>query len=232
MDSARSLIATAAQIDYYRAASGEYDLSYPADSGPLRDADRALEFIGVRGHTVELACGTGQWSRLLEPRVTTLTCVDAAPETLAIARTRVGSAVEFLTADVFTWDAPRVYDSVFFSFWLSHVPWDLWPAFWARVEQILAPGGVVGVIDETASGVAEKESWTSEPDIAVRTLSDAREFPIVKLRLEPDDVMQRLAALGWAAETDSFHEGMFALRAYKAAGAGGPQAYDDFGPRR
>lgn len=202
-----------AQQAYYRAAANEYDSSYGEDGGPLPVAGRALDFIGVRGDTVELACGTGQWSRLLEPRSDRLTCVDGAPETVAIARGRVGSDVEFVVADIFGWRPPRRFDTVFFAFWLSHVPWDLWSTFWSSVAELVGPDGVVGVVDETADGVADKELWTSVPDLVTRRLSDGSEHHVVKLRLVPDQVVARLAALGWAATVDLFHPGMFALRA-------------------
>jgi SAM-dependent methyltransferase len=205
--------ALSVQQSYYRAAASEYDLSYGDDGGPLGTADRALDFIGIRGDTLELACGTGQWSRLLEARADSLTCLDGAPETIALARTRVSSKVQFITDDIFTWAPGRRFDSVFFGFWLSHVPWHLWPIFWTSIAHMTGPGGVVGVVDETLEAVANKERWTADPDRVTRQLSDGREFDIVKLRLIPADVVSYLAELGWTATVDLFYPGMFALRA-------------------
>jgi nucleoside-diphosphate-sugar epimerase len=202
-----------AQQAYYRAAAPEYDESYGADGGPLNAADRALDFVDVSGDVVELASGTGQWSRRLEPRVDRLTCVDGADETIAIARTRVGSDVDFIKADIFSWQPPRRFDAVFFAFWLSHVPWDLWPEFWRSVARMIGPEGVVGVVDETADGVLDKERWTEVPDLVTRALSDGSEHRVVKLRLDPDRVVAVLADLGWTATVDLFYPGMFALRA-------------------
>jgi trans-aconitate methyltransferase len=52
-----------------------------------------------------------------------VTAVDAAPEMLALARQRVRDLpVEFVQADLFAWQPPRRYDTVFFAFWLTHVP--------------------------------------------------------------------------------------------------------------
>ena len=50
--------------------------------------------------------------------------VDASPEMLAIAASRVpgGALVRFAEADVFTWEPDCRYDVVFTGFWLSHVP--------------------------------------------------------------------------------------------------------------
>jgi demethylmenaquinone methyltransferase/2-methoxy-6-polyprenyl-1,4-benzoquinol methylase len=200
------------QQDYYRAAAPEYDANYGADS-PLGSAARALDFIGIRGDTLELASGTGQWSRLLETRAEILTCLDAAPSTIEVARSRVGEEVEFIIGDVFSWRPGRLFDTVFFAFWLSHVPRRLWASFWGSVAGMLAPGGVVGVIDETAEAVIGKEQWTAEPEVASRQLSDGRRFEIVKLQLVPDDVVAELHRLGWTAAIDYFHPGSFALRA-------------------
>jgi SAM-dependent methyltransferase len=210
------------QQAYYRAAAAEYDESYGADGGALNEAARALDFVALSGDVVELACGTGQWSRRLEPRVDHLTCVDGADETIAIARTRVGPGVEFITADIFSWQPPRRFDGVFFGFWLSHVPWDLWPEFWRSVEAMVGPDGVVGVVDETADGVADKERWTEVPDLVTRGLSDGSEHSVVKLRLDPDHVVAALADLGWAATIDLFYPGMFALRATLSGQDRGP----------
>ena len=202
-----------AQQAYYRAAAEEYDESYGEDGGPLRGAARALDFIGIDGDTVELACGTGQWSRLLEPRSSRLTCVDGAPETIAIARRRVGPDVAFIVADIFGWRPTHRYDTVFFSFWLSHVPWERWPDFWGSIAGMVGPDGVVGVVDETAEGIIDKERWTDVPDLVTRQLSDGSEHQVVKLQLVPHDVVGILADLGWTATVDLFHPGTFALRA-------------------
>jgi SAM-dependent methyltransferase len=208
------------QLAYYGAHADNYDMAYGSEGGPLRSSKRALDFIGPHGDVVELACGTGAWSQLLQPRATTLTCVDGAPETLTIAQRRVPSSVAFVCADLFRWTPSRRWDTVFFAFWLSHVPWALWPAFWEGVSAILTPGGVVGVIDETAAGVANEE-WTASPDVVTRRVADGRSFRAVKLRLTPDAVVERIAALGWDAEIDPFYPDMFALRARPLPASGG-----------
>jgi trans-aconitate methyltransferase len=72
---------------------------------------------------LELACGPAIWTDLLLRRATSLTAVDAAPEMLALAEARVGEGrVRFVQADLFSWRPERRYDTVFFGFWLSHVP--------------------------------------------------------------------------------------------------------------
>src|SRR5713101_4855913 len=97
--------AIADQIAYYRARAPEYDEwwlregSY--DLGPdvkakwfaeVRIAEEALESFAPTGRVLELASGTGWWSQRLVDASTELTCVDASPEAIEIARTRVPEA--------------------------------------------------------------------------------------------------------------------------------------------
>ena len=81
---------------------------------------------------LELACGTGLWTRHLVRYATRVTAVDAAPEVLAINRDRVGDeTVRYVQADLFGYaPEPAAYDACVFTFWLSHVPDHRFAAFW------------------------------------------------------------------------------------------------------
>ncbi|MGH3656753.1 MAG: class I SAM-dependent methyltransferase, partial [Micromonosporaceae bacterium] len=123
----------AEQLAYYRAGAAQYDRPYAEREG-LRELLAAADGLPIGGDVLELACGTGQWTQLLAARADSVTAVDAAAEVLAIARERAASRnVRFLRADVFEWQPPRRYDTVFFGFWLSHVPPARLPDFWNAV---------------------------------------------------------------------------------------------------
>jgi SAM-dependent methyltransferase len=108
----------AEQIAYYRAHAPDYDDAYLG-----KDWDRCIEELPITGDMLELACGTGHWTPMLAARARSVTALDAAPEVLALARRRVrGLPVEFIEADLFAWQPPRRFDTVFFAFWLTHVP--------------------------------------------------------------------------------------------------------------
>jgi SAM-dependent methyltransferase len=116
-DQVQALVAE--QIAYYRAHAADYDVAYVGND----DWDRCVEELPVAGDVLELACGTGHWTPLLAARARSVTAVDAAPEVLVLARQRArGLPVEFIQTDVFAWQPPRRYDTVFFAFWLTHVP--------------------------------------------------------------------------------------------------------------
>lgn len=189
----------AEQVAYYRARAGEYDATYPVDDGSRARITATLESLAPYGRTLELACGTGQWTGALARHATTVTAVDAAPEALAICRRKAGVAgVEFVEADLFTWRPSSRYDLVFFSGWLSHVPPQRFETFWSLVGDSLAPGGRVFVIDELPAVAAVEHAAPDRPAPAVRReVSGGQTFHAVKVFHHPDDLAVRLEALGW-----------------------------------
>ena len=193
----------AEQVEYYRRRAGEYDVTAYGDVTTARDRiARIVAQMAPQGDVLELACGTGLWTEALAARARSLTAVDAAPETLAIARERVGSRpVTFEVADVFAWTSPRRFDVVFFSAWLSHVPTDRFDGFWHQLRELLADGGRVLFVDEPVQS-REKEDWVPGADgVVQRRLEDGSTYRIVKHFLDPDVLLPRLRALGWDART-------------------------------
>ena len=73
------------QATYYRALADQYDGAYEMRED-LQSLEALSEGLPIAGEVLELACGTGQWTRLLAARGHRVTAVDAAPEMLARAR--------------------------------------------------------------------------------------------------------------------------------------------------
>ncbi len=212
------------QVDYYRARALEYDKWWNRegrfDRGPeantrwfaeTTELERVLEQFAPSGDVLELACGTGLWTRHLVRYADTLTAVDAAPEVLAINRARVGNPdVRYLEADLFDWTPESTYDVCFFSFWLSHVPQERFAAFWATVARCLKPGGRVLFIDSarTERSTAADHVLPAEggDDTMTRRLDDGREFQIVKRFYDPTGLTDALSSLGWKADVAATSE--------------------------
>ena len=149
------------QIAYYSARAAEYDEWFLRqgryDRGEehrrawfaeVEAVEAALREARPRGRVLELACGTGLWTRRLLEHATELTAIDASPEVLELNRERVASErVRYVQADLFRWQPRTEFDFVFFGFWLSHVPPDRFAAFWETVRAALAPGGSVFFVD-------------------------------------------------------------------------------------
>lgn len=151
------------------------------------------------GYVLELACGPGVYTADLARHADAVTAVDASPRMLAIARSRIDDPkVTFMQADIFDWHPDRRYDAVFFGAWLSHVPPSAFDDFWALVRACLAPQGRVAFIDEDdrATSHDDQRSISGVP-AARRTLSDGRQFDIVKVFWRPEDLEARLRSSGW-----------------------------------
>ncbi len=221
MDASRSLLDD--QIAYYRARAGEYDAWWVREGRFDRGAEnnrawhhdaRAVEaalaaFLAVRRprRALELACGTGLFTRHLAPAVAELTAVDASPEVIAINRARLGTLPvrqpRYVDADLFAWEPDADYDLVFMSFWLSHVPAERMDAFWTMVRRALAPGGVAYVIDsahDVTSTAVDHPPPDAQSGVVTRKLDDGSTYRIVKMFWTPATLAARLAPLGFRAE--------------------------------
>ena len=209
----------AEQLAYYRARAAEYDewwlrtgrYDHGAELNAAWHDDAARVEQALVAHldaarpqsALELACGTGLFTRLVAPRVGRLLALDASPEVQAVNRARVSRAnVAYEIADLFAWQPAARYDFVFMSFWLSHVPDDRFDEFWTKVRAALADGGSAYVIDsgwDTTASATNHARPERERGIAVRKLNDGREYRIVKVFHDPGNLARRLAALGLAS---------------------------------
>jgi SAM-dependent methyltransferase len=205
----KNLVAT--QIAYYRARAGEYDQWFLRqgryDHGPENRrqwqqeagvVEAAVKSTIQNADVLELACGTGLWTRHLAP-LNRVVAVDSSPEVIAFNRARTGAEnVEYHVADLFTWRAPGPFDFVFFSFWLSHVPPARFDSFWAIVRAALKPGGSAFFIDSLLDRTSTAHGQTLDrTGMSKRRLNDGREFEVVKIFYDPPALEQRLANLGF-----------------------------------
>jgi SAM-dependent methyltransferase len=202
----------AEQKRYYAERAPEYDdwwyrrARYELEPGEkarwdadVDEAEAALDRFSSRGRVLELAAGTGIWTRKLVRSSDNVVAVDANAETLAFNT----PAAELVQADLFEWRPQQEFDVVFFSFWLSHVPEERFDAFWELVRSALAPGGRVFLID---SGPKETEPGD---DRQVRQLADGREFRIVKRFWRPEALEERVRPLGFDLDLRVTAQGFF-----------------------
>ncbi|MGH2702065.1 MAG: class I SAM-dependent methyltransferase [Actinomycetota bacterium] len=198
------------QIDYYSRRAPEYDETSTPPGDPFGELhhpiEEALDDFGAAGKVLELACGTGTWTRLLVRHADELTALDASADMLELARQKVGDApVRFLQADVFSWEPDQAYDVVAFANWLSHVPSRRFEAFWSVVAAGLAPGGRVFFVDESKDAWRNDEAWTEEwldsesTPLVRRTLRDGSTHRVIKVYWDPTELEAKLRSLGWDA---------------------------------
>lgn len=202
------------QIAYYRARAEEYDewwfrtgrydrgeAQRQAWFAEVAQVEAALRDARPAGQILELACGTGLWTRYLVEGATSVTAVDASPEVVRLNAERVRSArVEYVQADLFEWRPDKRYDFVFFGFWLSHVPEDRFVEFWRMVRSALRPDGQAFFVDNlfTQAQTATDHKEIGRGGVVERKLNDGRTFNIVKIFYEPAALEEWLRGLGWS----------------------------------
>ena len=186
---------------------GRYELDREALArwqADAAEAEAALEAFAPGGKALELAAGTGIWTRKLVGLAERVVAVDANAETLALNT----SAAELVLADIFEWEPAGHFDLVFFSFWLSHVPEEKFDGFWALVRAALAPGGRVFLVDSGAGDTAHTGTDQSGEE-ETRSLADGRTFRIVKRRWSPDELAGRVRPLGFELDLLDSENGHF-----------------------
>jgi demethylmenaquinone methyltransferase/2-methoxy-6-polyprenyl-1,4-benzoquinol methylase len=196
----------AEQRRYYAARAPEYDdwwyrrgryvLDADTEAGwwaDVAEVEEALCAFAPRGDVLELAAGTGIWTRKLVGLADRVVALDANAEPLALNT----PAAEHVQADVFDLDPAERFDVCFFSFWLSHVPESRFDEFWSLVRRALKPGGRVFLL-EGAIGDRVRDG-EEEP----RSLADGREFRIVKRFWTPAELEGLVERLGFRL---SLHE--------------------------
>lgn len=191
-------------VDYYRARASEYEQVY---AKPERQSDLArlhreipAQFQGRR--VLEVACGTGYWTRRIALRATAITAVDLAPEPLELARLQqpIGDAVTFLLADAFALEqVSGEFDGGFAGFWWSHVSRADLPRFLRGFHNRLTMGSRVVVVDNRY--VADSNSPIIRRDedgnmFQLRRLSSGSEHEVLKNFPTATEVIHAASAAG------------------------------------
>jgi demethylmenaquinone methyltransferase/2-methoxy-6-polyprenyl-1,4-benzoquinol methylase len=192
---------------YYAARAAEYDRIYLK---PERQADlRAIEawlpphFAGR--HVLEVACGTGWWTRLIAPVAAHVLGLDAAEETLDLAASRVPpDRVRLVQGDAYDLkaalgaDSGR-FDAAFAGFWISHVPRRRRAAFLREWCAVLAPGARVVMLDNLyVPGSSTPLSHRDDDGDTwqLRQLADGTPHRVLKNFPEEAELRRELAGLG------------------------------------
>lgn len=213
---------------YYAARAPEYDRVYlkPERQHDLRAIERWLPTVFAGRSLLEIACGTGYWTRFLAPVATRVLAIDAAPETLHIAQARVPAdeKVSFMTGDAYALPAQaRGFEGAFAGFWISHVPKARVRPFLQGLHAALTPGAKVVLLDNrfvegSSTPIAEQDDEGNT--YQVRRLEDGSSYRVLKNF--PSEEELRRAVDGLAVERQlCFHRWQyFWAMEYAVAGSG------------
>ena len=206
------------QMSYYRARAPEYDEWFYRkgryDRGPdandawLREAEVVMTALrsGGRVHSaIELACGTGIWTRELAAMADRVVALDASDEMIRLNRAKVDAVhISYEQTDLFAWEPAETYDLLHASFWLSHVPPDRLAAHVETLHAAIRPGGRLFLVDsrQVATSTSADQPIPDSGWTMTRRLNDGRTFDIVKLYYDPEWMQATLAAAGFDVEVN------------------------------
>jgi len=191
---------------YYARRAAEYERIYDK---PERQSDLARLREGLpprfRGAALlEIACGTGYWTPHLAAEAASVLAIDAAEQTLAIARAKPypRGNVRFELADAYALpDWRRTFDGCFAGFWWSHVPKARLDEFLTGLHARLAPGTRVVFLDNryvegnsSALAATDAEGNTFQ----IRQLADGSEHRVLKNYPTAEEMAARLGCWGAA----------------------------------
>jgi len=195
---------------YYDQRASEYDDWYLLVGRYARRADHAqwkadLRVLAERarafgiGQLLEIACGTGWWTREFAPH-TRVTAVDFAPAMLNVARERQRSmslGADFVRADAYHLPfRADSFDSCFAGCWMSHVPNARLSELLDGVRRVLKKGAPMMVID---TGVPSNEPGRPAPGTEYynpRILNDGSRHRVLKIDHTPQTLAAALTPVG------------------------------------
>jgi SAM-dependent methyltransferase len=187
--------------DYYARRAHEYERIYakPERQDDLRQLGRIVAAFFAGARVLELACGTGWWTRVIAPGAAAVTAVDINEEVLELARARAAGPVEFVRDDLYDLKPlAGPLDAGFAAFWWSHVPRAQLNTFLRHFHRALQPGARVMFLDNRFVPGSSTPLARTDPAGNTwqrRRLDDGREVEILKNFPEPAELTATLAKL-------------------------------------
>ncbi|MFH1699035.1 MAG: class I SAM-dependent methyltransferase [Candidatus Zixiibacteriota bacterium] len=185
-------------IEYYQKRAAEYDKIYYRDN-PERQAELKDLYLlsqnALAGRSVlDVACGTGFWTRIISEQARKITGIDINQTTLDKAGTKeFGCPVEFITGD---WrkmpETNKQFDGLLMTYVLSHVKRQDNDALREAIKSIIPPGSPAFLCDNNLLCEMERELIWDEDGInsyKLRKLENGEEFTILKNYFDKEELL-------------------------------------------
>ncbi len=210
--------------EYYARRVAEYEEIYqkPERQASLAALKSRVCSLMAGRDVLELACGTGYWTRVMAPVCRSVVATDAVPETLGFARAqqREGNQVRFVCADAFVLDKlSGSFDGGFAGFWWSHIPQQQLGAFLEGFHHRLQAKAQVCFIDNLyveGSSTPLAETDESGNTYQRRRLHDGSEHRVIKNFPATSELKAAIA--GWAVEVEVVSLEYYWMLHYRLAG--------------
>lgn len=175
-------------LNYYNARADEYERVYdkPERQGDLRQLHALIPSLLAGRQVLEVACGTGYWTRRISTQAASVTGCDLADETLALARIRQPPAhsANYVTGNAYALnEVAGDFDAAFVGFWWSHVRVEDLNKFLMGLHKRLPPASKVVIMDNRyVPGSNWPIARTDEQGNTFqrRTLASGMEYEVLK----------------------------------------------------
>ena len=188
---------------YYARRAPEYDRVYlkPERQPDLRAIEAWLPPLFANASVLEVACGTGYWTRFIAAAADRIVGIDASAETLALARSRVSAAkATFAVGDAYRLPASLGrFGAAFAGFWFSHIAKARRREFLAGLAARLAPGAKVVLLDNrfvAGSSTPIDEADADGNTYQLRRLEDGSRHRVLKNFPSEAELRESIAGFG------------------------------------
>ena len=193
-------------IEYYDKRAGAMDAAYAGEPPDWVLAMVADMQAALRGRRVlEVACGTGHWTRFAAEAAAHVTGVDAAPRMLELARSK-GFSADYIIGDAYRLDeVPGDFDAGLAMQWFSHIPRARIGEFLAGWHRRIGPGAPVFLADNQVMPYTSTYGKPGTDDTFEERELDGERFEVLKNYFTADELRSLLAAY---ATDVTVHEGV------------------------
>jgi ubiquinone/menaquinone biosynthesis C-methylase UbiE len=185
-------------VNYYRARAPEYEQIYYRDVPERRreldeEAER-LRVLSSGKDVLDVACGTGYWTKVLSENAASVTAVDISLEMLQEAvKKSYRKATAFLQADLFRLPFRAAsFDLLTLGFWFSHQPKQEYRQFFRAITHPLRPGGAIWLMDNNPPAEGPEMESVKVDDFGnnykQRYLESGEQFIILKNYFSRDEL--------------------------------------------
>jgi len=193
---------TEQSAQFYAKIASNHDRIYDR---PERQADLAAMRTQVaellRGHSVlELACGTGYWTRIIAETADNIVATDINPEMIGMAQLRKLDPAKVALRVADARDLPAdlgEFTAVFIGFWWSHVKREEYERFLAQLKARVGKDVLLVLLDDVyVEGSSETVARTDLEGntYQIRTAPDGERYEIPKTYPSDSALRKKLAS--------------------------------------
>jgi ubiquinone/menaquinone biosynthesis C-methylase UbiE len=173
--------------EYYSKRANDYEQIYHRNN-PVRQSEQAKIKNLLRNSfgnksVLEIACGTGYWTKAVAQTAQSITAVDNSTEMLEVAKAKNIKA-HFINDNAYTLNNVNdEFNAGLANFWFSHIPKDQINIFLTTFHKKLLPGSTVIMAENILNKDIGGEYIKKDEDVntyKLRTLNDGTTYQILK----------------------------------------------------